>query len=957
MRNELIIGGYPCDTIEDIDINITKEIYSLDDPSKRQSDFSKTIDIPNSKQNSFVFKSLFDVSFSIRNSDQLNPDFNPTKKATCIYYQDNNSLITGYCQLNEIKIVDVNNIIYNITIYGSNIDLFSKITNLTLNDLTTLGTAVWNDTNIVDSWTDTFDPTIKMVYPMLDRGKSVYGRFTDPIFKLSYNYEAFKPWMYVKHIINAIFNEAGISLDVAAFFETAQFTKLILECDVTRFQQDQVTIQQTAVEASRNSTQVITPVSAANSTNLSLIWDKQIIWNIVNTDPSSQYDNTTGTFTMVEDAYTNFVTEFTADVQHLANGSVNFIAIRKRGSVYTPIGGLFSSQLLSGAATTNDVPYRIDIDSSYLLTGDEVRICLSGYSSGNGNLTQVSIDSSGNYFKQFQDGQINYGQTFDIASVLPNMKQTEFLMGIVKMFNLYFEPINVTGLVVEPRDDFFTDEIIDWTYKLDTSKEFKIVPQGLLENKEILFTYVNNEDDLSKNFKEATEYAHGFKDLIFDNDFVKDKKKVEIPFCLIPLQKDDDNNVMMRTIFSGKSQEKSVKPIIAYFGGMKDGILRYYDITGTYTDYTTYPFAGHVDDLLAPNYDLAFDLQPLYFYTTPSVGGLNITNNNQYNQFHQRQWTEIGDKDSKLIEAYFRLTPNDISQLSFRPTYWIENNGYRLLSVEDFDPQNDKTTLCKLLKLNVSSAITPSVSTNSGGNGQGGNTSGSGDTLGYGDIGNVIKKGVLSSGGSTIGGSAVGVIVQGRGNVVPSESGNIFIIGEGNIIMPSVTNVTLINCTDLVINESDVVYIDNIKVSVGTPSDGQVWTYDSTTNSIKFETPTGGGGGITWNEITAASDSMAVDNGYITNRATPVALLLPSTAAIGKSISVVGNGAGGWIISQNANQVIVWNNGGVVGTNQTTTGIGGSLASTDRYDSIELICLEVNLKWGVRLVKGNITLV
>jgi hypothetical protein len=72
MRNELVIGGYSIDTIEDIDINITKEVYNIDDPSKRQSDFSKSVDIPGSKLNDFVFKSLFDVSFSIRNTDQLN---------------------------------------------------------------------------------------------------------------------------------------------------------------------------------------------------------------------------------------------------------------------------------------------------------------------------------------------------------------------------------------------------------------------------------------------------------------------------------------------------------------------------------------------------------------------------------------------------------------------------------------------------------------------------------------------------------------------------------------------------------------------------------------------------------------------------------------------------------------------------------------------------------------------
>ena len=136
---------------------------------------------------------MFDVSFSIRNSDQLNPDFNPSKKATCIYYQDTLQQISGYCQLNEIKILNNDQVTYSITIYGKNIDIFSKLTDKTLNDLTTLGTATWNDTEIVNSWTATYNPTIKLTYPMMDRGLSRYGANGDAGANLSYNYNAFKP--------------------------------------------------------------------------------------------------------------------------------------------------------------------------------------------------------------------------------------------------------------------------------------------------------------------------------------------------------------------------------------------------------------------------------------------------------------------------------------------------------------------------------------------------------------------------------------------------------------------------------------------------------------------------------------------------------------------------------------------------------------------------------------------
>jgi len=112
------------------------------------------------------------------------------------------------------------------------------------------------------------------------------------------------------------------------------------------------------------------------------------------------------------------------------------------------------------------------------------------------------------------------------------------------------------------------------------------------------------------------------------------------------------------------------------------------------------------------------------------------------------------------------------------------------------------------------------------------------------------------------------------------------------------------------------------------------------------------GGGITWNEETTTSVTMAVDNGYISNNAGLVTLTLPDTAALGSVIRVVGKGAGGWLIAQNAGESIRWDESTV-----TTTGVGGSLASSDDYDSVEILCTTADVVWTVLSSKGNITVV
>jgi hypothetical protein len=807
MRNELVIGGYSIDTIEDLDINITKEVYNIDDPSKRQSDFSKSVDIPGSKLNDFVFKSLFDVSFSIRNTDQLNPDFNPSKKASCIYYQDTLQQISGYCQLNEIKILNNDQVTYSITIYGKNIDIFSKLTDKTLNDLTTLGTATWNDTEIVNSWTATFDPTIKLTYPMLDRGVSKYGRNTDASSNLSYNYNAFKPFIYVKHLVDAIFNEAQVPLEIATFFNTTQFKKLILECDVAKFQFNQSEKDNSIVEATRSTNQTIGIVSTANAGNLSLIYANAFQYNITGSDPLAQYNATTGTFTKLVNGYTNFEVSGTLEVTNSAFGDLYLYAIKKSGSNYQIIG---QDMLSIFSASPQNYAFKIDVDSAELLAGDEVRFCIGNFfyfgNIDNSYITNLRLLNTTNSYKQYVDGQIEYNQTFPIARILPNIKQTDFLMAIIKMFNLYMSPIYENGVVIEPRDTYYTSDIVDWTNLLDTSKDFTIKPQGLLENKELVFTYADNGDDTNKDFKQATSFNFGYRDLIFDNEFVKETKKVEIPFCLIPLKKDDDQNVMMLTIFDAMSQEKSPKPIIAYFGGMKSGRLRYWNYNNTTaTDYTTYPYAGHIDDLTAPNYDLAFDIQDFYYYLTPNSNGVTTTDNNLYNQFHKSQWEQIGNKDSKLIEAYFNLRPNDIANLDFRKTYWIKDNAYRLLSVQDYDPNGNSTTLCKLLKFAYQDAFVPTILQTNGGNGQGEKDGGYNTTSG------VIKKGILATGGNVINDNTVGIVVTGKGNNLGGDNSNVMIAGDNNIILPGITDVMLINTSNLTIAESHVTYIDGIQ--------------------------------------------------------------------------------------------------------------------------------------------------
>ena len=111
------------------------------------------------------------------------------------------------------------------------------------------------------------------------------------------------------------------------------------------------------------------------------------------------------------------------------------------------------------------------------------------------------------------------------------------------------------------------------------------------------------------------------------------------------------------------------------------------------------------------------------------------------------------------------------------------------------------------------------------------------------------------------------------------------------------------------------------------------------------------GGGFVW-IVETISSAMAINTGYIANGSgTVLTFTLPAAAVEGSVIRVTGLAAvsNGWIIAQNANQLIEF------GTGTTTTGIGGSLASTNGTDSVELVCAIANTTWIAISAVGNIT--
>jgi hypothetical protein len=112
-----------------------------------------------------------------------------------------------------------------------------------------------------------------------------------------------------------------------------------------------------------------------------------------------------------------------------------------------------------------------------------------------------------------------------------------------------------------------------------------------------------------------------------------------------------------------------------------------------------------------------------------------------------------------------------------------------------------------------------------------------------------------------------------------------------------------------------------------------------------------GTAGIGWNHVTATTQTMTADAGYVADNVALVTLTMPLTAAFGTVIIVQGLGSGGWTIAQRVGQTIN------VGNIPSTAGVGGSISSTNRYDSITLLCVVANTTWTTLSTVGELSVV
>ena len=506
--------------------------------------------------------------------------------------------------------------------------------------------------------------------------------------------------------------------------------------------------------------------------------------------------------------------------------------------------GYTSDNLTTSRAYNPINRYQTNCNNILLITGEQIKVEISTALYGLvGNFSDVASPTLANnsfyggtfalkilsgYFKNsvINSGYVE-GNTLDMSSSIPlKIKQRDYFMSIVKMFNLYVQADtqNDKHLLIEPREDFLTSDIVDWSQKLDNSKDVSYLPMGALDSKDYLYKYKEDKDYYNKLYKETWDEVYGQRKFGISNDFLKNEFKTEIIFSPTPnvgqdwydrviptIIKYDEKNGVQRT-------ESNIR--ILQWAGLKNTQQgwSYTDNAGVFDFKTSYPYAGMYNDPYTPTEDIGFGLTEEIYYADGFNNTITLSNSNLFNKYHKKFIEEITDINSKIVRGYFNLNPSDIKNLSFRKQFRFNNAYFRLNKIENYNP--GELTMCEFLKIKDAEVFVPEViivigavafklgeeTTPKFSNGNAflhnGNSLGNRSQYIQGDN-NYISR------------SATNINIKGNSNKVYSNALNITIQGDNNVIKSGAKNINLINTNGITISQSNITVINNVIKGAG----------------------------------------------------------------------------------------------------------------------------------------------
>ena len=719
MSNILYIDNRIVDLDSDVSLPISYSIGDFKNPENRKRSVSKTIKIVGTQNNKSIFSGAYNLSLT-DTGDALGFDFNPNLKVKARYIRNGIEIFNGLVRLLNVEI-DKGNYIFEVVLFADFINIIKGMSDLNVNELD------WSEYdhtltkfNIEDSW-DTSVRVNGSAISNYTSGKPDGFGYWYPIVDFEYGsgiktirIEDFVPYVYVKETMGKCFENLGYSIQ-SDFFNEAMFKALTWGFGGGKKESTppaDVTDRQVHYDFDGNFTQTFNGYTYGSG--YELYFTKRYYLSQFNetliSDGYSQYNKPSNIIIQKSGTY-NLQLNYNSLIGYSPTvGSASGILgvesrILKNGRVISR-GSQFSFNTTSATynQTTNT--------QLNLVAGDELYVDF--YVTGTLRDTNpFTIDFNFDLQNAFNLNLTSENAFYlenDIISLnrfIPNLKCSEFVKGVINMFNLYVSEPDEDGVVkIEPLQNYYSGEE-NWTELLDYSKPINIKPSVNDSAKKYNFNFAEDKDYYRNDYFDNTGEQYGDYTYESENEYNKDEIDFVLPFAqTIPIATLTDRRYVVPTIKASKDgnifEPYKGKPRIFFNNGLKpmSGWSMRYSF-GLHT-YTSYPQAHHsYEDITNPTFDLNFG-KPVYTYYDYS----QFQNNNLFSKYNRISIVEQTSIDGKILTAYFNLDESTIGNFSTL----VNVNGvlYRKNVITDYDANGYETTKVELYKVLETTEITPS---------------------------------------------------------------------------------------------------------------------------------------------------------------------------------------------------------------------------------------------------------
>ena len=711
-------ASFELDLYKEDPVKITLSAEDIGDIPRVNSAFSKQFRVPATQNNSKVFKWWYEVN---------TVDFDITKRVRADLYSDGLFYKSGHIRIQNAYVNETTSQVdLELVFFGETRDFASQVGEITLPELSQLNqyNHVLTTDYVQSSWTT---PEAPVRYILADKGYTYDGnnppapiqntiavndwdnRFTQMNHPISLS--QFTPIIQAKAIIDAIFAQTEYTYSSDSFFNEELFKQVYTDGvpNPSPFiQQDPALFQATSTG------QQLSPFGSTDYIEFS----NEIF------DPTNSYNELNGFYFPPVDATYTFNAEINLSMgRNLANPSPDYrITISQGGTIIADTGFI--------SAPSGIGQYKVTVP----LTGTATLLPFIG--NVNRVVTvQVQWQNTNGNNSVEGDSVFECTAVSDNAVSVPSLlkydvKSIDFLKSILTKFKLIMVPSvdNEYEFIIKPWKDYIgSGNRLDWTEKMDVSKDIQLAPVFFDQSQIIKLTDQQDEDHMNKPFQDEYNRAYGALQFDSQSDMLNGTREVTTIFAPTPVNliegSDETTSEFIIPFFSKLGDEVTShnhlqhipmrpKPRILFWNGIasipnseewfyegKDdlGVVNTWSsadapLNDGYPRMTPYSEFPTTATTLNLNWFREVALYP---------NGEGQLGESVYERYWNQYIKELYSPLSRILTAYFNLDSQDLRTVAFNDIIFIKNAYYRVLKIYDApltDIQTVKVDLIKLLE-------------------------------------------------------------------------------------------------------------------------------------------------------------------------------------------------------------------------------------------------------------------